>query len=85
MEPYTVAIIEGNVTTFASVSYTAVPEENTDRPAPEYDEIIDDEMESSNLKAAAFPVPAEVKPESNEYCGTPRQADENDNICIIVR
>ena len=62
-----------NSTAFASVLYRAVAEENTDRPAPDYDEIIDENRESS--KTINNHIPTKAQPDFNDYCGSPHQCN----------
>ena len=70
-----------NSTAFASVSYTAVSEETTDGPAPDYDEIIDEEKEPS--KTIDSIAPANPQPDSNYYCGTPQPLENNSDGTIV--
>ena len=72
-------VVVANSTTFDSVSYTAVPDEITDGPVPEYDEIIDQEREPSNSLT-----PAKVQSDSNHCCSTGPQSAENNHDCTIV-
>ena len=65
--------------------YTAVSEETTDGPAPDYDEIIDGERGMSKAIACPIPVPDKAQPDSNDYCGTPHPPGENNNNGTIVR
>ena len=63
--------------TFASVSYVAVPvEEAKDGPAHDYDEITDNDKvdvpkEAHNVAGALVTAP----PDSNYYCGTPHLSE----------